>query len=229
MRVLLTAAHPDDADFTCGGTLARLADDGHHVVIVVATTGAAGLPPDDDNPVRRQDEQRAAASTLGVADVSFLGFTDGAVVAGLPLRRAITRVIRQVRPDLVITHTPQRNLRSVRSSHPDHLAVGEATMSAVYPDARNPAAYPEMLAAEGLEPHTVGEVWVHGHPDADHHVEITQKFGQKMSAIRCHASQLTHIGSDPDDFFRSWGAEVAQRHGLPAGRLAEEYLRLDTW
>ena len=229
MRVLVTTAHPDDADFTCGGTLARLAGDGHHVVIAVATNGAAGLPPDEDDPVRRQDEQRAAVATLGVSDVCFLGFADGEVVAGLPLRRAITRMIRRVRPDLVITHTPQRNLRSVRSSHPDHLAVGEATMSAVYPDARNPAAHLEVLAEDGLQPHTVGEVWIHGHPDADHHVEITKTFGLKMAAIRCHASQLPHVGSDPDGFFRGWAEEVAQRHGLAEGSLAEEYLRLDTW
>jgi LmbE family N-acetylglucosaminyl deacetylase len=229
MRVLLTAAHPDDCDFACGGTVARLTGDGHNLVIAVASSGTGGLDLGSADPELRLAEQRAAADVLGVAEVFFLGFPDGAISADSNLRRALTRVIRQVRPDLVITHTPLRNLRSVRSSHPDHLAVGEATMAAIYPDARNPSAYPELLAKEGLRPHTVGEVWIHGNQDADHYVEMTEKFELKLTAIRCHASQLVHLDSDVDGFFRTWGEEVAQRHGLRAGSLAEEYLRLDTW
>jgi LmbE family N-acetylglucosaminyl deacetylase len=229
VKVLLTAAHPDDSEFACGGTVARLAGDGHHLMIAVASSGTGGLAPGSADPKLRIAEQRAAADLLGVAGLLFLGFPDGAVSANANLRRALTRVIRQVRPDLVITHTPVRNLRSVRSSHPDHLAVGEATMAAVYPDARNPSAYPELLAEEGLQPHTVGEVWIHGNQDADHYVDITEEFELKMAAVRCHGSQLAHLGSDLDGFFRTWGEEVAQRHGLRPGTLAEEYLRLDTW
>jgi LmbE family N-acetylglucosaminyl deacetylase len=101
-------------------------------------------------------------------------------------------------------------------------------MAAVYPDARNPAAYSELLAEESLAPHTVGEVWIHGHSDPDYPFDITRKFDVKMSAIRCHDSQLTHVAEDVEGFFRTWGKEAAQRHGLPAGSLAEEYLRLDT-
>jgi LmbE family N-acetylglucosaminyl deacetylase len=226
VKVLITAAHPDDADFVCGGTIANLTENGHQVSVVVATSGEAGLAR--SNRTIREAEQRAAATLLGVDQVRFLQLSDGLLEPGQALRRELSRAIRQFRPDLVITHTPRRNLASVRSSHPDHLAVGEATMCAVYPDARNPRAHPDLLDEHGLQPHIVGEVWIHGTGSEDHPVEITEVFERKMSAILCHDSQLAGLGPDPRGFFHTWGIEVAQRHGLAAGTLAEEYLRVDT-
>lgn len=213
-------------DFVCGGTVAWLTSAGHQVSMAVVTSGTAGVPNDMTAAVVREAEQRASAAVLGVRDVRFLDFPDGAVRADAHLRRELVRVLRQVRPDLVITHTPVRNLRSVRSSHPDHLAVGEATMCAVYPDGRNAFVFPELLE-EGLEPHTAGEVWIHGNERADHVIDITGHFDRKMAAIGCHKSQADTHGADQVGFFHDWAAETAARHGLPHGRLAEDFLKVD--
>ena len=152
---LHVAAHPDDLDFGCAGTTCSLTLEGNRVVYCIVTDGQAG---GFDNTISRErmaeirrEEQRAAAKAVGVDELHFLGFPDGAVEVTLELRKAIARVIRQVRPDVVVTQSPQRNLERVYSAHPDHLAVGEATLCAVYPDARNEFTFPDLLVDEGLE------------------------------------------------------------------------------
>ena len=149
-----------------------------------------------DMAALRQDEQRAAAAVVGVSDVRFLGHPDGMVVANRELRRDISRVIRQVRPERVLAQSPERNLEFVFASHPDHLATGEAALDAVYPDARNPFAHPELLNDEGLEPWSVPELWIMG-PGAAHAgvaVDTTDTLERKVAALLSHKSQLP----DPD-------------------------------
>src|SRR5262245_37209738 len=158
-------AHPDDVDFGVAGSVATWTDAGIEVVYLIVTDGDAGgaelgIARAEMGP-RRRDEQRAAAAIVGVGDVRFLGYPDGRVVASLELRRDITRVIRQVRPQRVVAMSPERNLDRIYASHPDHVAAGGATIDAVYPDARNRWAHPELLD-DGLEPHTVDEVWIFG-------------------------------------------------------------------
>ena len=147
-RVLVVTAHPDDADFGSAGSVALFVDRGVEVTYLLVTDGDAGgneRTLDNSGMAElRRAEQRAAAKAVGVTDVRFLGYSDGQVVPSLELRRAIARVIRQVRPDLVITHHPDRNYQFIAPSHPDHRAVGGATLDAVYPDARNPYAFPEL-------------------------------------------------------------------------------------
>ncbi|MGH3870517.1 MAG: PIG-L deacetylase family protein [Pseudonocardiaceae bacterium] len=231
-RILLVAAHPDDADFGSGGTVATWTDAGLDVSYCIVTDGDAG-GVDRDVPRSaiggiRQDEQRKAAAALGVTDVEFLGYPDGRLVVSLELRRDITRAIRRTRPDRVVVQLPQRDLRSLYGSHPDHQAAGEAALCAVYPDARNPFAHPELLAEEGLEAHTVSEVWVVSANDrADHYVDITDTFNRKIAALRAHASQTAHL-TDLEQRMRAWGSLQAQAAGLAEGRLAEGYLVLDT-
>ena len=163
-------AHPDDIDFGVAGTAASLVKAGCVVTYALVTSGEAG-PPEDmpraEVKALREGEQRAAAAVVGVDDVLFLGHADGRLEPNLDLRRDISRVIRQVRPDLVIAQCPERRWHSIYGSHPDHLAAGEATIAAVYPDARNPHAHPELLA-EGLDPHSVSEVWGVGPRAARH-------------------------------------------------------------
>jgi LmbE family N-acetylglucosaminyl deacetylase len=128
----------------------------------------------------------------------------------------------------MVIPSPHRDLRNVYVSHPDHQAAGEAALCAIYPDARNPFAYPELLAEEGLAAHTVPEVWVRSANDrADHYVDITDTFDRKLAALRAHASQTAHM-TTLEERLRAWGARQAQAAGLPAGRLAEGYLVLDT-
>lgn len=231
-RVLVVTAHPDDVDFGIGGTVARWTDAGVDVAYCVVTDGDAG--GFDPSVLRseiggiRQDEQRKAAAALGVTDVEFLGYPDGRLVVSYELRRDITRVIRRVRPDLMVIQSPHRDLRSLAGSHPDHLAAGEAAMCAVYPDARNPFAHPELLADEGLDAHTVGQVWVMSPNDrAEHYVDVTAGFGRKLAALREHASQTAHL-TDLEDGMRGWLGLQAAAAGLPEGRLAEGFLVLDT-
>jgi LmbE family N-acetylglucosaminyl deacetylase len=226
VRVLLTAAHPDDTDFICGGTVSSIVSNGGSVGFVVVTNGELGLPVDAADLAVRQAEQRNACDVLGVSMVEFLGFPDGGVESSLPLRRLICRTIRDFRPDLVITHSPFRNFKSIRFSHPDHLAVGEATLSAVYPDARNSASFPELLR-DGFSPHVVPEVWLHGDERSDHYVDISGSIKQKLDAVRCHVSQLSSF-DDVDLFFRSWASEIANNHGFSGGALCEQYLRIST-
>lgn len=231
-RVLVVAAHPDDVDFGSAGTIATWTDDGLDVSYCIVTDGdAGGTDPDVPRSAVggiRRDEQRKAAATLGVTEVEFLGYPDGQLTVSVELRRDLTRIIRRVRPDRVMIPSPHRDLRHVYASHPDHQATGEAALCAVYPDARNPFAHPELLTEEGLEAHTVPEVWVVSlHHSADHYVDITDTFDRKIAALRAHTSQTAHM-TDLEERIRAWGSRQAQAAGLPAGRLAEGYLVLNT-
>ena len=204
--------------------MAAWTEAGVEVAYCVVTYGDAGgfdETPRERMPLLREAEQRAAAKVLGVTDVTFLGHPDGRVYVTHELRRDIARQIRRVRPQLVLTQSPQRNWQRIAPSHPDHLAVGEATLSAVYPDARNRFAHPELLADEGLDAWVVPEVWLMGGPQPDHFVDVTDTFGRKIEALQAHASQTSHL--DLDTMLRTWHAANALTGGLPDGRLAEAY------
>jgi LmbE family N-acetylglucosaminyl deacetylase len=231
-RVLLIAAHPDDVDFTSAGTIATWIDAGLEVSYCIVTDGDAGgfdpKVPRSAIAGIRQDEQRKAAAVLGVTDVEFLGYPDGRLVVSYELRRDLTRIIRRTRPDRVVVHSPLRDLRNVYASHPDHLAAGEAALCAVYPDARNPFAHPELFEQEGLGVHAVGEVWVVSSDDkADRYIDITDSFDRKIAALRAHTSQTAHM-TGLEERMRAWGSLQAQAAGLAEGRLAEGYLVIDT-
>jgi LmbE family N-acetylglucosaminyl deacetylase len=223
-RALVVTAHPDDVDFGFAGSVARLTDAGIEVSYCIVTDGDAGGAetglPRAEMAGKRREEQTAAAAVVGVYDLYFLGYPDGRVESNLDLRRDISRVIRQVRPDRVLSQPPERNWDRIYASHPDHLAVGDATIAAVYPDARNRWAHPE-LEAEGLEPWTVPQVWMGaGHPDVTHYMEITDVIDRKIEALLCHKSQLP----DPEatgTMVRGWTSLIAANAGLPEGHFAE--------
>jgi len=224
-RVHAVTAHPDDIDFGAAGTIAAWTEAGLEVAYCLVTYGDAGgydETPRAEMKVIREAEQRAAAKALGVTDVTFLGHPDGRLYVTHELRRDITRVIRRVRPQRVLTQSPERNWQRIYPSHPDHLATGEATVCAVYPDARNPFAHPELLADEGLEAWTVAEVWMMGGPQPNHYVDVTDTFDRKVAALRAHASQTSHM-TDLEGMLRGWNAANATAGGLPEGRLAESF------
>ncbi|MGY1602670.1 PIG-L deacetylase family protein [Geodermatophilus sp. SYSU D00815] len=224
-RALCVLAHPDDVDFGSAGTVAIWVAAGTEVTYCIVTDGDAGgfdeTPRHEMGPLRRA-EQQAAAAAVGVVDVRFLGYPDGRLELSLDLRRDISRVIRQVRPQRVLTSSPERFYERLGASHPDHMTVGESTLRAVYPDARNPFAWPELLADEGLEAWTVSEVWLGASPRADHAVDVTAVVDRKLEALRCHKSQVGHL-DDLDAFVTGWMAQTAQRFDLPDGRLAEAF------
>jgi LmbE family N-acetylglucosaminyl deacetylase len=225
-RLLVVTAHPDDVDFGAAGTIARLTATGIEATYCICTDGdAGGFDPAvarSEIPAIRRAEQRAAAKAVGVSDVRFLGYPDGRLEPTQELRRDISRVIRQVRPQRVLLPTTERNWARLPASHPDHLAAGVAAISAVYPDSRNPFAHPELLAEEGLEAWTVSEVWLMGHPTLDHYVDITDTFDSKIEALRAHESQTAHL-PDLAGFVRQWARGNAEAGGLGPERLAEAF------
>jgi LmbE family N-acetylglucosaminyl deacetylase len=224
-RALVVVAHPDDVDFGAAGTVALLVEGGATVAYCIVTDGAAGALEPGVDPrelaAQREEEQRAAAKAVGVEDVVFLGYPDGRLYPTLEVRRDISRVIRRLRPELVITQSPERNWRRLRACHPDHLAAGEAAVAAVYPDARNPYAHPE-LAEEGLAPHAVPRLWLMAAPDPDRAVEVTSVFERKLAALACHKSQL-RMDAALEERLRRMGTEAAAEQGLPPGSLAEAF------
>lgn len=230
-RLLAVLAHPDDVDFGAGGTIALLTGAGVEVAYCIITDGdAGGFDPDvarSEIPRIRRAEQRAAGAVLGVDQIHFLGYRDGELSVSHDLRRDISRVIRQVRPDRMLIQSPDRNWNRIGASHPDHLAAGEAAIQAVYPDARNPFAHTSLLNDEGLEDWTVPEVWVMGSPTPNQWIDITETFDRKIEALTMHVSQIP----EPDGFadrIRGWGQAQAAAGGLPDGRVAEGFMVVST-
>jgi LmbE family N-acetylglucosaminyl deacetylase len=222
----VVTAHPDDVDFGSAGTVAAFTKAGLEVTYCIVTNGEAGGSDRSlsraDMAALRQREQRAAAAEVGVSDVRFLGHPDGAVQPSIELRRDISRVIRQVRPERVLTQSPERRWDSMYASHPDHLAAGEAAVCAVYPDARNPFAHPELLDDEGLEPWTVNQLWIMGGPDPTTAVDTTSTIERKVAALLRHESQI----GDPAGITErmvEWGQAGGRAAGLPEGSTAELY------
>ncbi len=230
-RVLVVTAHPDDVDFGASGTVAGWTAAGIEVSYAIVTNGDAGgsdhSVPREEIPAIRQSEQRAAAAAVGVSDVRFLGYVDGELVVSHDLRRDISRVIRQVRPDRMLIQSPDRNWERIAASHPDHLAAGQAAIQAIYPDARNPFAHPTLLNDEGLEAWTVREVWVMAGTQPNHFVDITDRFDRKIAALRAHESQTGGM-EKLDEFIRGWGERNAAAGGLAPGRIAEAFMVVDT-
>ena len=230
-RILVVVAHPDDADFGAAGTIAKWTDAGIEVTYCVVTDGDAGGHDETvdrgEMAAIRRVEQTAAAKHVGVDDVRFLGYPDGRVEPTLQLRKDLARVIRQVRPLRVVSPSPERNYARIGPSHPDHRAVGSAALDAVYPDARNPFAFPELIKDEGLEAWTVPEVLLMGGPAPNHYVDVTETFPRKIAALRAHESQTGHM-DDLEDRLRGWLSRAAAQAGLPEGRLAEAFQVLET-
>ncbi len=227
-RALVVGAHPDDIDFGCAGTVATWVDAGIEVTYLLVTRGDQGGfddTPREQMATIREAEQRAAAKAVGVTDVRFLeGYRDGWVEPTRELERDIARVIRQVRPQRMIIQSPERNYERLPASHSDHMATGEAAIRAIYPSARNPYAWPELISDEGLEPWIVTEVFIAAHPGADHPVDVTTTFDRKIAALREHRTQTEHMGDDLEPMVRDWLTRNAGVGGLPDGHLAEMYL-----
>jgi LmbE family N-acetylglucosaminyl deacetylase len=225
-RALVIIAHPDDADFWAGGTIARWADAGITVTYLVLTDGEGGgfdaSIPRSDIPGIRQEEQRKAAAALGVTDVRFFSWPERAIASSPESRREVVRVIRDVKPLRVLTWFPQWNWKRFRTScHIDHRATGELALTSIYPDAGNRFSH-ESLLSEHLQPWHVPEIWLINSPEPNHYVDVTTFFHRKMSALRAHASQTSHRNNLIDEM-RARIAPNASAAGLRADRLAEAF------
>ena len=230
-RVLVVVAHCDDAEWMFGGTVARLVAGGAEIAYVVTTDGSNGgidvdLPAAELAAVRAA-EQQTAADVLGVGEVIFLGYQDDELTVTVDLKRDLVRQIRRFRPDLVLTWMPDRAPGAPMDwCHGDHIATGEATLQAVYPEALMPRIHPQ-LAEEGLTTHAVTEVWVPALTDADLYVDVTDVVQRKMDAIWCMWSQNGEADGDRDWMFTSRVAPEMEEAGRRIGvRYAERFRRI---
>jgi LmbE family N-acetylglucosaminyl deacetylase len=209
---MVIVAHPDDAEFTVGGTVAAWVRAGCRVTYVVCTDGNAGshepgITREKLADIRRA-EQRAACSTLGVSEVVFLGHDDGQLEPTLDLRRELVRAIRQYKPEVVICWDPTRLfVNGDYINHPDHRAAAQAALDAAVPASEMPLLWPEAGA-----PHRVRQLYVYGNDQANVWVDVTQTLDQKIAALRQHASQLGDW--DPTEMVEEWSAEVGKEKGL---------------
>lgn len=205
---MLVVAHPDDAEFSSAGTIAKLTKSGKKVILIQVTSGNKGTARRDLTPFQladlREHEEEEASRRLGISEGVFLRVTDGEVMPDLQMREKIVRMIRRFKPDVVITHDPFRPY----ALHPDHRNVGLATTDAVYPTARDPLYFPEH-AEMGLESHKTAEIWYFGAEHPDKYVDITDTFDDKINALQAHASQ---VGGRDDlaKMLRERSAEVAK-------------------
>lgn len=212
-RALVIMAHPDDPDFICGGTVARMASQGIEVTYMILTNGDKG----NHNPeitrnqliAFRKIEQRAAAAVCGVQQVLFMGEEDGFLRPTREIRERVTREIRRIKPQLIICQDPDRYLVGEGYiNHPDHRNAGLIALEAIFPAADNPMFYPEM-ADEGYTPHKVSQLYVHGPADSNVRVEITEVIDQKIEAILCHKTQISEPESAPTRWRERWGTKQA--------------------
>jgi LmbE family N-acetylglucosaminyl deacetylase len=215
-RALAIAAHADDLEFGVAGTVARWTDAGAKVSYCIVTNNSSGSnDPDADITAlveTRRREQIAAAAVLGVHDVRFLNYSDGVLQPTLELRRDLTRLIRELRPQAVIITDPTTVIveESNYINHPDHRAAGEAALYAVFPSSETRPIFPELLE-EGLEPHKVDRLYLVLTPRPNLVVDITPTIERKLRALGCHASQL---GEEVVEMVRGWNAEAGKEHGI---------------
>jgi LmbE family N-acetylglucosaminyl deacetylase len=209
-RILVVLAHPDDPEFFCGATLAQWARAGHELIYYLLTCGDKGFNDSttaDMTPealcALRHVEQRKAADIIGAKQVHFLDRADGYLVPDLDLRCEVVRVIRKVKPTVLVTCDPQNLFAGYGINHPDHRAAGQVVLDAVFPAAGNKAYFPELLA-EGLEPHTPKEVWVSLTSQPNVTMDVTDTWPIKLEALLHHASQV----GDADKF----KARMASHH-----------------
>lgn len=215
-RIMVVAAHPDDAEVGCCATIAKWVQGGAQAFYLISTNGDKGtdevdITPEELAPIRDR-EARAAAAVVGVSEVVILPNRDGELFYTYEFRGQVVRYIRQWKPQAVFTHDPSAIFSEFGVNHADHRATGLATVDAVYPFARGPWQYPEHMQ-EGLEPHRVDTVYFWG-SGANHNVWVDisgDALDLKIAALACHASQFK-------DSSRMGGMSKDRAH-----KLGEEY------
>ena len=217
LTAMVIVAHPDDAEFVCGGTVAKWCAQGWTVYYVLATSGDKGTHDPElshqELAALREQEQRDACRVLGVKEVIFLGHPDGFLRADEELRGEVVHLLRQYRPDVVLTWDGFRG----GFNHSDHRAVGIAVRDAVYPAVRDHLYYPADRD-DGLDAHQVNELLLAGSDDPDYVVDVSDYLETKLEAVICHRSQIG--GRSPEEMRKVW-QERMKRAGR--GQLVERF------
>jgi LmbE family N-acetylglucosaminyl deacetylase len=224
--ILVITPHADDAEFGVAGTVVHWVREGKVVVYVVCTNGDKGTDDIKMKPEKlakiRENEQLEAAKILGVKEVRFLGHPDQTLEDTPEFRKEIVKLIRLYRPEIVVTADPYRRY----VWHRDHRIVGQVTLDAVFPYARDIWAYPD-LPEEGFKPHNVKEIWFWASENINHRSDITDTFDLKLKALRCHKSQIKESFSEE---MEKWLCERAK--SMAEGekfKLAEGFHRAEIW
>ena len=197
-RILEVFAHPDDPEFFAGATFAKWAADGASITFVIATSGDKGSADPQMTAEKlaqiREEEERQAAAVLGVEQVVFLRYKDGELFPTLGLRRDITRLIRMKKPDIVVTLDPTVFWYETRGiNHPDHRAIGAATLEAVFPTARDRLNFIELERDEGLKPHKTLTVYIAGAAQPTLTVDVSNAIETQIRALQAHKSQIADM------------------------------------
>ncbi len=224
-RAMSIQAHPDDQEFTIGGTLAKWAHAGAEIISVIITSGDSGSNDPSKNGDHKRElaelrerEQLAANAVLGVRETIFLHYPDGELEPTVALRKDLTRIIRQFKPDTVLTGNPEAWFYGDDYvNHPDHRAAAQAACTAVFPSAGTRLIFTDLLAA-GYEPHDVQRLYIHGTDKSNTWVDISDTLDVKIKALQQHASQVDP--NEVDKWMREWAEEEGKQKEM---KYAEAY------
>jgi len=224
-RVLAVAAHPDDIEFGAAGTIARWTDAGADVRYVIVTSGQRGVQDPDQDPEAfgrlREEEARAAAKVCGVDQVTFLRYMDSEVAYGPRLLEDLSREFRRHQPQRLLAMSPEQLPAGGFVNHPDHRAVGAATLDVTITGGTTAAIFPDLVLREGLQPwQGLEDIWLMGLGGNDEVVDVTATFERKLAALEAHASQMAQIPRDLRELLTRWLGEVGAPHGY---RYAESF------
>jgi LmbE family N-acetylglucosaminyl deacetylase len=226
--VLGIAAHPDDLDFGAAGTMASFAANGadvHYLILTDGSKGSEDMKITSEQLVKlREAEQRAAVKAIGGKGVTFLGYPDAELEVTMELKKEIVKVIRTIKPEVVITMDPSMIYSAERGfiNHPDHRAAGQAALDAVFPLARDHLTFPELYAA-GYKPHKTSTVLLVHFDNGNFVVDTSASFPKKIAALKAHASQVSDIEN-----VTKWMKQMSSKVGKKAGyKYAESFLRID--
>ncbi len=214
-RVLVVIPHPDDAEFWCGGTVAKWASEGASVHYLLCTDGGKGASDRqvaaEELAAMRRDEQQRAVVILGIKDVVMLGHPDGELEDTQEFRKELVRQVRRVRPEVVICPEPyRRNL----AWHRDHRITGQVTLDAVFPCARDHLHFEDLWDREGLEPHKTGTVLFWGAEEPDTYVDVSNFIKKKTEAVLAHKSQMkNHTQEEVEEFVKEWAKTAGVDQG----------------
>jgi LmbE family N-acetylglucosaminyl deacetylase len=221
---MVVSPHPDDAEYGVAGTVARWTRESKDVVYVICTDGSKGTSDRKMKPEKlveiREAEQRDAAAVLGVNEVVFLKYPDQGLEDTPEFRKDLVREIRKYRPEIVVTADPYRRY----VWHRDHRITGQVVLDAVFPFARDHLAYPDLME-EGLEPHKVKEMLFWGADEANYRSDISDTFELKITALRCHKSQIDQFESHEwTEWLRQQSQAMAEGESF---ELAEAFHRAE--
>ncbi len=217
-RAMVIYAHPDDAEFSVAGTIAKWAKAGVEVTYCMVTNGASGSQDPKMTREKLRDtryaEQREAAKILGVKHVVFLGYEDGYLYPTLEVRKDVARQVRIHRPDVILAMDPTVRITDEYVNHPDHIAAGEVALRTINPDASTRQMFPELWTEEKLEPHKPKALFLASFDEGGTVVDISDTMNTKIKALLIHRSQL---GPEAEEFARDWNKRAGKAAGYKFG------------